>query len=138
MAKQATATENATAEATETKDRAKAGSSVSAQAKQLVRAISLELANGGEIMADTLEWLNKLASEIGAGAVRGVPLETRLAEAEAELAALYNNVDVVDGKPQFGADFAQKTQVLMNRIARIKNDIKKGTNTADEADGAGE
>jgi hypothetical protein len=123
MAKKTEATE--TTEATEA-TRAARGSSLEARAKRGFLTL-LDAFNKGEaILQDTLDEFNELAKKIGTSAVRvGVPVEQRLADAQAEVAAIYENIPVENGKAVWTQETMDKLEDLNARIKRYKSEVDR-------------
>lgn len=116
-----------TDETTETtKERATRGSSLEARAKKGFLTL-LDAFNKGEaILQDTLDEFNELAKSIGTSAVRvGVPVEQRLADAQAEVAAIYENIPVENGKAVWSQETMDKLEDLNARIKRYKSEVER-------------
>lgn len=135
-----TATATAPNTATETKEKAKPGSSIAARSKAAISEVFNDLKNGLTALSEHFEKPLKLADvltpevakrlealyeEISTTAARGVPLEQRLANTEAEITAHWPTMDVdkATGKPS--VEWQEKAQLLMNRKSSIIRLIKK-------------
>lgn len=125
------------------KEKAPAGSSIPAQCKALVLAIALEAKehiaslNDGItkeadkfsmidfVTADTAEWLDKLVTEIGETQQRGLPLETRLANVNAEITEHWTALPTANGKAAATPEWEAKTATLLTKRRNIESAIKK-------------
>src|SRR5438046_1704073 len=125
MAKTKTAPETTETETTGTETRATRGSSLAAQAKQLVLAISQEVKEHGGILGDTLEWLNKVADEfVTSSAGVGLTNEQKLVAVNAKLDAIYQGIsDRGELRPN-DVELAE-IGTLAGKIKRINSAIKK-------------
>jgi len=81
---------------------------------------------------DGYKWIKDLAKQIAETSERGLPLETRLAKAQAAQAAHYATVQVVDGLPQFTTEWQAENENLTAKIYSLKAQIKRAANKAAE------
>lgn len=80
--------------------------------------------------------LKALAAQISETNSRGLPLDTRLANAQTALGEHYASVTVVDGKPQFSDEWQAKTAELTAKVASLKAQIKRAAKPKTESAGA--
>lgn len=113
-------------ETTGTTERKEKGTSIPAQAKDLVIRIADELAADGELSASTHEWLHNLKEEIENATVRGLSPEKQLEKAQNERNAIYMRAGVTDGVFAFAneADEALNGKLTV-KIENLKRKIAK-------------
>lgn len=130
------------------KEKAKPGTSIAARAKATLVTIHNDLLAGltglneyfekplklsDVLTPENAKAFTALVEEIGTSASRGLPLETRLANTEAEIVAHWKAIDTNKATGLPSAEWQAKSNVLMNRKASIERAIK---NAADKAKAA--
>ncbi len=132
----------ANAATAEKKEKAKAGTSPQAQAKELILLIdtcnrldnipSADLFSGNEGLGEQFDALVKLYKET---TQRGLPLATRLENVQSEIAELYASTTIVNGKAVYVADFESKIQSLLTKKANVERAIKAAKEKATDTSG---
>lgn len=130
------------------KEKAAAGSSIPAQAKQLVVALALEIKEGlaslseqylakgeqfdlNDLLTDhTAEWLTNLSTEIATNAQRGLPLAVRLANVEKEITEHWTTLPIKDGKAVPTPEWQEKANAL---VVKKSNLLRAQKREADES-----
>lgn len=122
------------------KEKAKPGSSITAQAKTLVTAVYTELVERLAELNKTItppitlvdllgegiaENLTNLAGRIADTSQRGLPLSVRLSNVQAEIAEHWTSLPIKDGKAAPDAVWQEKANSLMVKKANIERAIKK-------------
>lgn len=143
MGKGNAATETATT--TDKKEKARAGSSIPAQAKTLVVATYTELVEGlaaltkelnlktpltlaNVLTEGTAEWLASLNNEITANAQRGLPLAVRMQNVETEINEhwqLLASMPTKNGKVTPTPEWEAKSFALMTKKANLQRAAKR-------------
>lgn len=124
------------------KEKAAPGSSIAAQARQLVVAVKLELTEGLAKLSEdfdealkltdvltegTAEWLTNLAGEIGNSAARGLPLAQRIQNVENEITEHWQSMPIVNGKAARSPEWEEKAKALMTKKDNLQRAIKRTT-----------
>lgn len=122
-----------TPEGEATDARKPSGTSLASQCRQIVLAAARENKEHGGILGDTMEWIERVAAEIGSTVKRGLPAADQLAALVAKRKAVYAGATITDGVPEFTPEQETEIGELSAKIKRVETRIKKEAETAEAA-----